>query len=61
MPSMLAEHASELYAKNLLNLIGLFIKDAAIDFDWDDEILAKTVLTHQGEIQNAAAKTIVEG
>ena len=61
VPSLLAEHASELYAKNLLNLIGLFIKDAAINLDWDDEILAKTVLTHQGEIKNAAAKTIVEG
>lgn len=61
VPSLLAEHASELYAKNLLNLIGLFIKDAAINLDWDDEILAKTVLTHQGEIKNAAAKTIIEG
>jgi NAD(P) transhydrogenase subunit alpha len=61
VPSLLAEHASELYAKNLLNLIGLFIKDAAINLDWDDEILAKTVLTHQGEIKNAAAKTLVEG
>jgi H+-translocating NAD(P) transhydrogenase subunit alpha len=61
VPSLLAEHASELYAKNLLNLIGLFVKDGFIDLDWDDEILAKTVLTHQGEIKNAAAKTMVEG
>jgi len=61
VPSLLAEHASELYAKNLLNLIGLFIKDTTINLDWDDEILAKTVLTHQGEIKNAAAKALVEG
>lgn len=51
VPSRLAEHASELYAKNLLNLLQLMIVDGAIKLDWEDEILAKTVLTHQGEIK----------
>ena len=50
VPSCLAEHASELYAKNLLNLLQLFIVDGEIKLDWDDEILAKTVLTHNGNI-----------
>ncbi|MDX5407352.1 MAG: NAD(P) transhydrogenase subunit alpha [Chromatiaceae bacterium] len=57
VPSMLAEHASELYAKNLLNLLQLFIVDGAIALNWDDEILAKTVLTHNGEIKPEAVKT----
>lgn len=56
VPSMLAEHASELYAKNLLNLLQLFIVDGAIALNWDDEILAKTVLTHNGEIKPEAVK-----
>ncbi|HSG53338.1 MAG TPA: NAD(P) transhydrogenase subunit alpha [Rheinheimera sp.] len=51
VPSRLAEHASELYAKNLLNLLQLMIVDGDIKLDWEDEILAKTVLTHQGEIK----------
>jgi H+-translocating NAD(P) transhydrogenase subunit alpha len=51
VPSRLAEHASELYAKNLLNLLQLMIVDGAIKLDWEDEILAKTVLTHQGDIK----------
>jgi H+-translocating NAD(P) transhydrogenase subunit alpha len=50
VPSMLAEHASELYAKNLLNLMQLFIADGEINLNWDDEVLAKTVLTHAGNI-----------
>ncbi|WP_028081229.1 NAD(P) transhydrogenase subunit alpha [Solimonas soli] len=60
VPSLLAEHASELYAKNQFNLIELFVKDGKIAFDWNDEVLAKTALTHGGEIKNEAAKKAVE-
>jgi NAD(P) transhydrogenase subunit alpha len=61
VPSLLGEHASELYAKNQYNLIELFVKDKAINLDWTDEVLAKTALTHAGEIKNEAAKKAVEG
>jgi NAD(P) transhydrogenase subunit alpha len=61
VPSLLGEHASELYAKNQLNLLELFVKDGALTLDWSDEVLAKTVLTHGGEIKNEAAKKAVEG
>jgi H+-translocating NAD(P) transhydrogenase subunit alpha len=61
VPSMLGEHASELYAKNQYNLIELFLKDNAINLDWTDEVIAKTALTHAGEIKNEAAKKAVEG
>jgi NAD(P) transhydrogenase subunit alpha len=60
VPSMLGEHASELYAKNQYNLIELFIKDKAINLDWTDEVIAKTALTHAGEIKNEAARKAVE-
>jgi NAD(P) transhydrogenase subunit alpha len=60
VPSMLGEHASELYAKNQYNLIELFIKDKAINMDWTDEVIAKTALTHAGEIKNEAARKAVE-
>jgi proton-translocating NAD(P)+ transhydrogenase subunit alpha len=62
VPSMLGEHASELYAKNQYNLIELFLKDKAIALDWSDEVVAKTALTHAGEIKNeAAAKAVAAG
>lgn len=60
VPSMLGEHASELYAKNQFNLIELFLKDKTINIDWSDEVLAKSCLTHAGEIRNEAAKKAVE-
>jgi NAD(P) transhydrogenase subunit alpha len=61
VPSLLGEHASELYSKNQYNLIELFVKDGAVNIDWTDEVLAKSCLTHAGEIKNEAAKKAVEG
>jgi NAD(P) transhydrogenase subunit alpha len=61
VPSLLGEHASELYAKNQLNLLELMIREQSIKLDWTDEIIAKSVLTHGGEIKNEAARKAVEG
>ncbi|MFZ6696368.1 NAD(P) transhydrogenase subunit alpha [Stenotrophomonas acidaminiphila] len=43
LASMGAIHASEMYARNVLNFVSLFLKDGALVFDWNDELLAKTV------------------
>ncbi len=61
VPSRLAEHASELYAKNLVNFLELIVADGEIRLDWDDEVVAKTCLTHAGEIRNEAAAKAVGG
>lgn len=50
LPSQLSNHASLLYAKNMLNLLNLLIKEGAADFNFEDEILLNTTITHQGEI-----------
>jgi NAD(P) transhydrogenase subunit alpha len=57
VPSLLGEDASELYAKNQFNLLALMLKDNIVIIDWDDEILAKTALTHDGKLMDAAAHT----
>ncbi len=44
-------HASEMYAKNLFNLLSPFIKEGELEFDWEDEVIKNTVLTHEGEIK----------
>ena len=43
LASMGAIHASEMYARNVLNFVSLFLKDGALAFDWSDELLARTV------------------
>jgi NAD(P) transhydrogenase subunit alpha len=52
VPSLLGEDASELYAKNVSNLLALMMKDNIITLNWDDEVLAKTVLTHEGKMHS---------
>lgn len=42
LPSSGALHSSEMYARNLLNFVSLFVKDGAIVFDWNDELIAKS-------------------
>jgi len=61
VPSLLAEHASELYSKNLLNFLELIVKDGTLNLNWEDEVVAKTCLTHAGAIKNEAARKAVEG
>lgn len=61
IPSMLAAHASEMYAKNLLNFLTPMIKDGTLVPDWEDEVLAESVLTHEGEIRHAPTRAQVEG
>ncbi len=45
VPSLLAQHASELYSKNLLALLELVVRDGRLALDWDDEVVARTALT----------------
>jgi len=57
LASMGAVHASEMYARNLLNFVSLFVKDGAIAFDWNDELLAKTVWPRRDDVAGAASAT----
>ncbi|MCP5329995.1 MAG: Re/Si-specific NAD(P)(+) transhydrogenase subunit alpha [Pseudomonadales bacterium] len=61
VPSTVSGHASELYARNLLNLITLMIKDGALNIDLEDQILRDSLITHGGEIMNAAIKDKLAG
>jgi NAD(P) transhydrogenase subunit alpha len=54
LPATVPTHASELYAKNVLNLVKLFVDgEGKLQRDFKDEVLAGCLLTHQGEIKHA--------
>ena len=44
--------ASKLYGKNILNFMQLFIKDAKIDLNFEDDLVKGTCITHDGAITN---------
>jgi NAD(P) transhydrogenase subunit alpha len=39
----------------VLNFVALFVREGALQFDWDDELLAKTVWPDRPAATNAAA------
>ncbi|MBT6058198.1 MAG: Re/Si-specific NAD(P)(+) transhydrogenase subunit alpha [Gammaproteobacteria bacterium] len=61
VPSMVANHASELYAKNLQNFLELLIQEGAINIDLEDEIITGSLITHGGAIHHAGIKEQLEG
>jgi NAD(P) transhydrogenase subunit alpha len=56
VPSTMPLHASQLYARNVANLLLHLVKDGAIVLDFDDEITKGCCVTHDGEIVNERAK-----
>jgi proton-translocating NAD(P)+ transhydrogenase subunit alpha len=61
LPSTMPFHASQMYAKNIFNLLGLLVnKEAQLALNFEDEIVAGTCITRDGEIVNAAAKATVD-
>jgi NAD(P) transhydrogenase subunit alpha len=61
IPGMLPVHASDQYARNLMHFLTPFIKDGELQLDWDDEILAGSVLTRDGAIVNDGVRERIEG
>lgn len=61
LPSELAVHASEMYAKNLYNLSKLLLKDGILNPDWKDEILAGALLTREGQVVHGPTQVLIEG
>jgi H+-translocating NAD(P) transhydrogenase subunit alpha len=57
LASEMARDASQLYSKNVENLLGLLIgEDGSLNLDFDDEIVAGACITHEGEIRNERAR-----
>jgi H+-translocating NAD(P) transhydrogenase subunit alpha len=62
LASEMATHASQLYAKNVDNLLGLLVaEDGSLKLDFDDEIVAGACITHDGAIVNERAKEAAGG
>jgi NAD(P) transhydrogenase subunit alpha len=62
LPSEMAADASQLYAKNIENLLGLLVsEEGELNLDFEDEIVAGACITHGGEIRNERAKQVADG
>jgi NAD(P) transhydrogenase subunit alpha len=69
LPSTMPIHASQLYSRNMYNLLGHITEDRAEDrdekdlhlrLDFEDEIISETCIAHGGEIRQAAIREALE-
>jgi len=61
VPAMMPQHASMLYAKNVLALVSHLVKDGALVLDMDDEITKGVCVTRDGQILNEAVRSRLQG
>jgi NAD(P) transhydrogenase subunit alpha len=60
LPAQMPEHASQLYARNVLALLELMLdQHGELALDFDDEIIAGACVVRDGEIVNEAARALV--
>jgi NAD(P) transhydrogenase subunit alpha len=59
VPSTMPLHASQLYSRNVANLLLHLVKDGAIRLDFEDEITKGSCVTHDGEIVSERAKQLL--
>jgi NAD(P) transhydrogenase subunit alpha len=60
LPASLPYHASEMYSRNLFNLLKPALAKGDLAIDWNDEVFAGAVLTHDGQIKHEATRKTVE-
>lgn len=61
LPSSMPTHASQMYARNMLNFINHIVKDGEIVIDVEDEITKGCLITRDGEIVHEATAASMKG
>ncbi|NIX01413.1 MAG: NAD(P)(+) transhydrogenase (Re/Si-specific) subunit alpha, partial [Phycisphaerae bacterium] len=56
VPSSVPYHASQMYAKNIANLLLLMVKEEEFNIDLEDEILKESLVTDGGNVVNDRVK-----
>jgi len=60
LPASMAEHSSQLFARNVFALLELLVDDNGnLELDFDDEIVSGACIVRAGEIVNPAARSAV--
>jgi H+-translocating NAD(P) transhydrogenase subunit alpha len=56
LPGQMPEHASQLYARNVLAILDLVVKEGELALDFEDEVVRGSCITRDGEIVHEGAK-----
>ncbi|MCK6483489.1 MAG: Re/Si-specific NAD(P)(+) transhydrogenase subunit alpha [Phycisphaerae bacterium] len=59
LPAMVPYHASQMYAQNIVNFLKNLVKDNAIRFEANDEIIRETLVTRGGQVVHPRVKELL--
>ncbi len=59
LPSTMATHASQMYARTVVNFLIVLMKDKTLQIDVKDDLVRGPLVTHQGEIVHDVVKGIM--
>jgi len=59
LPSTVPVHASQLYGRNVTELLKELVKEDKLALDFEDEVVKGACVTHEGQIVNEAVKAAV--
>jgi H+-translocating NAD(P) transhydrogenase subunit alpha len=60
LASDVAFHASQMYGKNIQTLLELILEEGEINLDFEDEIVAGTVIAHGGEVPHPYMRKLLD-
>jgi NAD(P) transhydrogenase subunit alpha len=60
LASDVAYHASQMYGKNIQTLLELILQDGEINLDFDDEIIAGTVVAHDNDVPHTHMRKLLD-
>jgi NAD(P) transhydrogenase subunit alpha len=60
LPSLVPTHSSEMYSKNLLNLITYISKAGVVELNLENEIVKGSLITHKGEVVHQRIKDLLK-
>ncbi len=57
LPSRMPVHSSDMFARNVLNFLTPMLDGGLLTLNFDDEVVAGTVLTHEGELRHQGVRS----
>jgi len=58
LPATMPLHASQMYARNIVAVLSHLVKDGELTLDFDDEITADAVITHDGRVTSRLLREV---
>ena len=62
LPASIPVHASQMYSKNIVTLLGEFMEEeGGLRLDFDNDVVGPATVTHAGEVRNERVRAVLEG